>query len=101
MIRKEKALLSVDLPIKYSPISGEFKTPQKKVSNFFTDILPEVLKNHVILRLHPDLEGLRKPKMVDFQIKLSSGIDWFGGGVRIKGPDSFESAAAYAAWKAV
>ncbi|EPG75101.1 SNF2 family N-terminal domain protein [Leptospira fainei serovar Hurstbridge str. BUT 6] len=100
VVKKEKALLLLDLPLKYSRITGEFKISHKKVSGFFTEILPEILKKNVILRLHPDLEGLRIHRKADFQIKQSSGIDWFDGEVRVKGLNSFESAAVYAAWKA-
>ncbi|EMY76021.1 SNF2 family N-terminal domain protein [Leptospira weilii serovar Ranarum str. ICFT] len=99
-VKKENALFSLDLPIRYSRSTGEFKISPKKVSSFFTEILPEVLKKNVILRLHADLDGITIRRKASFQIRESSGVDWFGGGIQVDGLDSKESSAVYAAWKA-
>ncbi len=98
--KKEKQLLNLEIPIKFSRRSGEFKIPHKRLSTFFSEILPKILENNVILRLHPDLDGMRIPKKAYFHLRNSSGIDWFEGEIQVKGLDSIETAAAYAAWKA-
>ncbi|EMJ95723.1 DEAD/DEAH box helicase [Leptospira alstonii] len=99
-VKKENALYSLELPLRYSGSTGEFKIPPKKVSSFFTEILPEILKKNVILKLHPDLDGITIRRKASFQIRESSGVDWFGGGIQVDGLDSMESSAVYAAWKA-
>lgn len=99
-VKKENALFSLELPIRYSRSTGEFKIPPKKVSSFFTEVLPEVLQKNVILKLHPDLDGITIRRKASFQIRESSGVDWFGGGIQVDGLDSMESSALYAAWKA-
>ncbi|WP_081099272.1 DEAD/DEAH box helicase [Leptospira weilii] len=99
-VKKESVLFSSEFPIRYSRTTGEFNIPPKKVSSFFTEILPEILKKNVILQLHPDLDGITIRRKVSFQIRESSGVDWFGGGIQVDGLDSAESSAVYAAWKA-
>ncbi|WP_078126058.1 DEAD/DEAH box helicase [Leptospira alexanderi] len=99
-VKKERTLFSLELPIRYSRTTGEFNIPPKKVSSFFTEILPEILKKNVILKLHPDLDGITIRRKASFQIRESSGVDWFDGGIQVDGLDSAESSAVYAAWKA-
>ncbi|XDD51055.1 DEAD/DEAH box helicase [Leptospira sp. WS92.C1] len=99
-LKKEKTLLLTEIPIKYGKSTGEFIISPKKISSFFTETLPEILKKNVILKLHPDLEGITIRRKALFQIRESSGVDWFGGGIQIDGLDTLESSATYAAWKA-
>ncbi|TGN09788.1 DEAD/DEAH box helicase [Leptospira ilyithenensis] len=98
--KKERLLLKEEIPLKYIKATGEFRIPVKKVSSFFAETLPEILKRKFVLELHPDLDGLTSQKQASFQIKESSGVDWFYGELQIEGMDSDATKAYYAAWKA-
>ena len=84
--REEEVLLRFNIPFKYTSI-GRVRIAKKRYADFITQEIPKAKEAGIIVRINDNILGLLVKSTVTVDLKGSSGINWFEGGIHVEGLD--------------